>query len=158
MQTLEEEGEWEDDIFSEARNDSGKITKGEISKRIKEIKNDPEFADELKALTDYNNIMNKESELKKQIKQMKEELDKELLAKYKSLTEDELKFLVIEDKWMTFLHNSIQNEMERVSQNLTGRIKVLAERYETPLPVLDKDVKEFTKKVESHLERMGFKW
>ena len=158
MQTLEEENEGEEDMFSEARSDAGKITKGEITKRIKEIKNDPEFSDELKTLTEYKELMNKEAELKKQIKETEANLDKELFTKYKSLTEDELKSLIIEDKWMTSLHNSVKNEMERISHKLAERIKELAERYETPLPVLNEDVKVLTKKVDSHLEKMGYKW
>ena len=62
-QTLEEENEGEDDLFSESRGKGGKITKGEITKRIKIIKNDPEFADELKVLTEYQKLMEKEAEL-----------------------------------------------------------------------------------------------
>ena len=77
-QTLEEENEGEDDLFSESRGKGGKISKGEITKRIKIIKNDPEFADELKVLTEYQKLVEKEAELKKQIKSANIELDKNL--------------------------------------------------------------------------------
>jgi type I restriction enzyme M protein len=158
LQTVDEENEGEDDMFSEARSESGKITKGEITKRINAIKNDPEFADELKALIEYQDLMDKEQDLKKQIKEAEVALDKESLAKYKTLTEDETKMLVIEDKWMTSLHNSVKTEMERISQKLARRINELADRYQTPLPVLTEDVQILTKKVDDHLEKMGFKW
>ena len=85
-------------------------------------------------------------------------LDKKTLIKYRHLTEDEIKSLVIEDKWMKDLHDSVKSEMERVSQRLAGRIKELAERYEVPLPNLQKEVEEYSKRVENHLEKMGFKW
>jgi type I restriction enzyme M protein len=47
--------------------------------------------------------------------------------------------------------------MDRVSQQLTQRVKELAERYETPLPQMTSHVAELEAKVLSHLESMGFK-
>jgi hypothetical protein len=46
-------------------------------------------------------------------------------------------------------------ELDRVSQTLTGRIRVLAERYAKPLPTLESDVEALSAKVEAHLKRMG---
>jgi len=158
MQTLDEGNSGEDDLFSDARTDAGKISKKEISKRIKEIKNDPEFTDELKALTEFLDLLDKEKELKDKIESAEAELDKKLLVKYKNLNEDEIKTLVVEDKWIRSLHNSVKSEMERISQKLAGRIKELAERYELPLPKLCEEVEGLTTKVDEHLEKMGFKW
>ncbi len=156
MQTIDEENSGEDDLFSDARTSTGKITNGEISKRIKEIKNDPDFSDELNALTEFLGLLDKEKEFKDKIKTAQIELDKKLLVKYKNLTEVEIKNLVVEDKWLKYLYNSVKTEMERISQKLSGRIKELAERYEIPLPELSAEVQELTNKVENHLEKMGF--
>jgi len=158
MEIIDEENSGEDDIFSDARNDKGKINKKLITQRINEIKNNPEFFDELKILKDYLTLIDKESDLKKKVKDFEMALDKKTLIKYRHLTEDEIKSLVIEDKWMKDLHDSVKSEMERVSQRLAGRIKELAERYEVPLPNLQKEVEEYSKRVENHLEKMGFKW
>ncbi len=156
-ETLEEENSGDEDLFAEARSDAGKITKGDLNKRIKEIKGDSEFADELKVLQVYSDLIGKEADLKKRIKEAEIDLDGLLLKKYKSLGEDEIKELVVEDKWLVSLKNGVDNEMERISQKLAGRIKELAERYGTPLPELTNEVKELSKKVEGHLEKMGFK-
>jgi type I restriction enzyme M protein len=43
-----------------------------------------------------------------------------------------------------------------VSQALAGRVKVLAERYATPLPKLTEDLEVLSAKVAAHLKRMGF--
>lgn len=158
METIDEENSGEDDIFSEVRNDKGKINKKLINPRINEIKNNPEFFDELKILKDYLTLVDKESDLKKKVKDFETIFDEKTLIKYQHLTEDEIKSLVVDDKWMKDLHDSVKSEMERVSQRLAGRIKDLAERYETPLPNLQKEVEEYSKKVENHLETMGFKW
>jgi type I restriction enzyme M protein len=48
--------------------------------------------------------------------------------------------------------------MDRVSQQLTQRVKELAERYETPLPQMVGRVAAFEGKVNRHLEKMGFTW
>lgn len=93
-----------------------------------------------------------------QIKTAAEELDKKTLAKYPTLTEDDVKQLVINDKWMTSIKKSIQTEMERISQRLTLRIKELAERYETPLPQQNMEVAVLEEKVNAHLIKMGFVW
>ncbi len=67
-ETLEEENSGEEDYFSECRGKSGNITKGELNKRIKEIKHDIEFGDELKVLQEYADLLEKETNLKKENK------------------------------------------------------------------------------------------
>jgi len=158
MQTLDEENSGEEDMFSEVRNESGKISKTDVSKRINKIRNNKDFFDELKVLQEYLDLSEKESNIKIKIKDAQKNLDRILLEKYKHLSEDEIKTLVVEDKWMTALRDSINSEIESVSHKLAGRIKELAERYETPLPQLTSHVDKLSSKVDEHLKEMGFKW
>jgi type I restriction enzyme M protein len=53
---------------------------------------------------------------------------------------------------------AIHSEMDRVSQQLTQRVKELAERYEDPLPQMVSRVAELEAKVNRHLKTMGFSW
>lgn len=46
-----------------------------------------------------------------------------MIERYKALTEDEIKQLVVDDKWMASIERSVKTEMERISQRLTQRIK-----------------------------------
>jgi type I restriction enzyme M protein len=78
-------------------------------------------------------------------------------ARYK-LPPAEIKSLVIDDKWMARLAASVQGELDRVSQTLTGRIRELAERYAVPLPQLTDEVVALASKVEGHLAKMGAVW
>ena len=80
------------------------------------------------------------------------------LGKYKTLTVNDIKQLVVEDKWMASIEKSVKTEMERISQRLTQRIKELAERYETPMPKQTKEVADLESKVNTHLKKMGFVW
>jgi len=59
---------------------------------------------------------------------------------------------------MAAIERDARTEMERISQRLTGRIKELAERYETPLSVLTTEVDTLEQKVHAHLTKMGFVW
>ena len=158
MQTMEEENQGEEDLLSEAKSDAGNVSKPIITKRINTIKDDSEFADELKVLLEYKELLDKKSKFADRIKTIETELGKNLFKKYNDLHESEIKELVINDKWLATIHSLIDEEMEQISHKLAQRINELAERYETPLPDLTKEVQTLTKKVDEHLEKMGFKW
>jgi len=57
---------------------------------------------------------------------------------------------------MHSIETAIKGEIDNISQWLANRIKELAERYETPLPEIDKEVNELEVKVNEHLKKMGF--
>ena len=67
-------------------------------------------------------------------------MDAKLDAKYPRLSADEIKTLLVDDKWMASLTGAVQSEQDRVSQNLPGSIRQLAERYATPLPQIADEV------------------
>jgi len=89
------------------------------------------------------------------VKDAQKALAGEVAAQYSELTEDEIKTLVVDDKWLATLAEAVQSELNRVSQALTSRIQQLAERYATPLPKLAEEVETLAARVEGHLKRMG---
>ncbi|MBI3246267.1 MAG: type I restriction-modification system subunit M [Deltaproteobacteria bacterium] len=111
---------------------------------------------EMEVLLTWVKLNNEEADLKKRLKEAESALDAHAYAKYPKLTESEIKTLVVDDKWMAALDAAIHGEMDRVSQQLTQRVKELAERYETPLPQAASRVAELEQKVSAHLRRMGF--
>jgi type I restriction enzyme M protein len=135
-----------------------KINKASVTSRIKEIKNKPEDTEELKVMLQYLAFGEQESEAKKKIKEAEKALDAKVIAKYKALTESEIKVLVVDDKWMATLEQAVKGEMDRISQRLAQRIKGLAERYATPLPTIVTETETLTGKVDAHLKKMGFIW
>ena len=156
MEELEEEHGSEEGLLEEVKTDKGKISKANVQKRIKDIKNDSDAAEELKVLEAYLRLLEKEADANKKIKDAQTALDKKVMARYKTLTEDEVKTLVVDDKWMAAISHDVKSEMQRISQRLTQRIKELAERYATPMPDLNIKVDELETKVNKHLEKMGF--
>jgi len=101
-------------------------------------------------------ILDQETEVNKKIRDTSKQLDKDVKLKYPKLTEDEVKNLVIESKWIPYIKSDISHEMERVSFSLSARIVELAERYDQVLEKIETEVKSFSVEVEKHLKRMGF--
>lgn len=115
-------------------------------------------AEELRVLLDWLKLAAEESALKKRLKEADAALDAAAYAKYPKLTEAEVRALVVDDKWLATLDAAVHGEMDRLSQQLTARVKELAQRYEAPLPQLNERVAELEARVNRHLEKMGFAW
>ena len=129
-----------------------------VKARLKETGKDPDYADEREVLLQYAALLDKKDKIKVSLKTSEEGLEAKLDAKYPKLTEDEVKALVVDDKWLTHIAGCLRSELDRVSQSLTGRIRQLAERYQTPLPKLDDEVIALSKRVDDHLRNMGAAW
>ena len=155
---FEEENSGEEGYLEEIKNEKGNITKGSLKNRIKEIMDDPDSVEELEVLESYLKLVDDESDANKKVKDAIKALDKKVDEKYKVLTEDEIKTLVVDMKWIPYIMREVNSEMDRVSHRLASRIKELAERYDETLSRLEDEVKSYSVKIEQHLERMGFEW
>jgi type I restriction enzyme M protein len=150
---LEEHG-GEEGALVEAINDKDKITKASVAARTK-LATDDEERKELKQAT---KLFNAEANTKKAVKEAQEALDLAVFNKYPELTIDEVKALIVDDKWLATLQANIVAEIERVTQQMANRVKQLEERYSKPLPTLTKSVDELSDKVANHLKTMGLEW
>ena len=151
---LEEEHSGEEGAFSEL----DKINKAAVNTRIKEIRKDPEAAEELAVLREWLELSDEEAATKKALKAAEAELDDQAYGRYDSLTDTEVRELVVQRKWLASLEQAVASEVERVSKALTGRLKQLGERYDEALPTIIARVGELDARVTGHLERMGFTW
>ena len=161
LDEIHEENGGEDGLLAEVVEGEGnkqKITAKAVKVRLKEIGNDPLYADERAALERYADLLEQQSDVKAKRKAAQEDLDKKIDTKYPKLTEAEIKTLVVDDKWMARLSASVQSEIDHVSQTLAGRIHQLAERYATPLPKLTEEVEGLSARVAEHLKKMGAGW
>jgi type I restriction enzyme M protein len=152
MEELEEEHGGDEGAFSELE----KVNKANITARLKEIKGDAEAKEEEQILREWLGLSDRQTALKKAIKDAEVQIDRLVYDRYPTLTEDEIKVLVVDDKWLARIGAAVAGEIDRVSQGLTQRVKVLAERYEVPLPELVSQVAELEARVAGHLAKMGF--
>ena len=118
----------------------------------------PDNLVDLHATVRYLVLLDEQIELKSKVKEADAALDKLACDKYPQLSVDEIKTLVVDDKWLTILAAAVQGELDRVSQILASRIRQLAERYDTPLPQLLDAVADLAARVDGHLKRMGAVW
>ncbi len=151
---MEEEHGGEEGAFV----DLDKVNRASVAVRLKELKieNGELRTEEVAVFEEWLALNDEEAEIKKQLKDAEVALDAQAYARYQRLTETEIKTLVVDDKWLAALEAAIHGEMDRVSQQLTQRVKELAERYDTPLPQMVSRVAELEAKVNLHLAKMGF--
>ena len=158
LEEIVEEHGAEGGLLEDAKNDKDKLTKASAAARLREVKGDPDFEEELKVLQEYLALMEREVAISREIKDAQEVMNSLVMDKYGQLSIDEIKTLVVEDKWMAKMELSVQGEMDRVSQTLTGRIRELVERYEMPLPNILNKVELQSHLVNEHLKMMGVVW
>jgi len=159
MEELRDEHGGEEGLLTNVMDDKGKISKANLSKAIKELgKRNADNAEEYDMLATYKKLMDEEVLKQANIKSAKTELEKKVIIQYPKLSIDEIKTVVVEKKWIANMELRIRTEMDYISHRLTQRIKELAERYETTMPKLTKDVDALTIKVEIHLKQMNYKW
>lgn len=169
LSELEEEHSVEDGAFFGL----DKINKQSVAAALAEVQRDtqsllkvaenppPSVVDEpseADVLLEWLNLHNRETERKKVIKEAEEALAKKVFAKYGEVTEDEIKRLVVNDKWLATIAAAVEGELDRVSQTLTGRICQLAERYGAPLPQLTDEVATLAARMDGYLKKMGASW
>ena len=155
MEEMAEEHGGEDGLLADAKNDKDKLTKASVAARLKEIRDRPGRRRGTPALQAYLALTEQEADTGAKLKTAQDALIAKVAANYAQLTEDEIKTLVVDDKWLATLAAAVQGELDRVSQTLTGRIRQLAERYATPLPQIVDEVEQLAAKVAKHLKKMG---
>jgi type I restriction enzyme M protein len=158
IEELTEEHSGEEGLMEDAKNDKGKLSKTSLKDRMKEIKGDSDFEDEMAVLKQAQKLLDQESDLASSIKSKQLELDKKTVSHYAKLSVDEIKELVVCDKWFARLSADVVGEVERVTQSLATRVKELEERYANPMPQLTKKVDDYSMRVEAHLKKMGLTW
>ncbi len=154
MVELVEEHSVDDGCF----NDLEKINKGVINKHLKEIKDVEGFEEDVEIFKSYIHLMDLLGKAKKEIKSYNSSFDKILFEKYPVLTKDEIKSLVINDKWLSVIKNGFLRLIDQVVQELNNSIVTLDRRYKNTLPELNFKADQLEKKVEDHLKKMGFEW
>jgi len=158
IEELDEEHGGEDGLLADAKSDTGKLTAKSAKDRLKEVGRNPDAEEERILLKSLLALIEQESEAKKKIRVAVKNLDTRAAARYQTLDVDQVRTLVIDDKWLTALASEVQGELDRVSQGLACRVRHLAERYQTPLPLLAEEADALSARVEDHMRRMGVAW
>ena len=117
-----------------------------------------QYEDEYQALTGYWDKLEQLKALKKEVKTARTALDERVLQKYGQLTEEQIKHLLFDKKWLPHLQTEITNLFDQQVTNYATRITEIAQRYERTLPAIEDAVERSRANVMRSLERMGYAW
>ena len=145
----------EDGLLEDATNDRNKITKASATARHRAIRDAEVSGEERHTLERCLTLIKAESMASRAVKMAQAKLDAQVFDRYAMLSEDEIKTLVVHDKWLANIRAAVESEVQRLTHSLAARIQEIAERYARPLPKLEQDVEAFSSKVGQHLTRMG---
>ncbi|QRN82042.1 type I restriction-modification system subunit M [Chloroflexota bacterium] len=149
---LEEEHSDEEGVFA----DFEKINKTNVNSRLSELRIDPEAQEESKILSLWINCYKELASLKKELRRADSFLDLRSYNHYPNLTDNDIKTLVITNKWMMTTSSSLQEEIKTIGQQLVLSLNDLNKRYKIPLPQLNQLIAELENKVINHLDQIGF--
>ena len=158
LEEFTEEHGGDEGLLTDVINDKGKATKTAVKARLRELRTETNSEEETVAVERVLELIEVEAAAKKAAKEAQAALDGEVLKRCAALTEDEIKAIVVDDKWLTSIRLAVEAEVMRLTQHLAGRVKELEERYASPLPELERVVDAVSTQVERHLKEMGMVW
>lgn len=120
----------------------------------KELKNATDLEDKqiLKTALEWLEAKNKALKMKNKAY---EELELKAFHQYKNLEINEIKDLIIKDKWLNSLKNALENKIQKRINAFISALNEIISSYSNSLLELDKEVKESESKVLEHLKDLG---
>lgn len=145
-----------DEFIEEHSNEEGlfdglKINESVLKKELKNATN-PEDKETLKTALELLEAKNKVLKMKNKAY---EELELKAFHQYKNLEINEIKDLIIKDKWLNSLKNALENKIQKRINAFTSALNGIISSYSNSLLELDKEVKESESKVLEHLKDLG---
>ena len=112
-------------------------------------------ANTVKVWNQYLSLYGKKKEASKVLSAHVEALTDKVRKKYDALTANDIRNLVINDKWLQELKGRSEAENKRVCESISSQVSVLNERYAKPLPKINEDIADLNASVIVFLKRMG---
>ncbi|WQU89450.1 type I restriction-modification system subunit M [Helicobacter pylori] len=145
-----------DEFIEEHSNEEGlfdglKINESVLKKKLKNA-TDLEDKETLKTALEWLEAKNKALKMKNKAY---EELELKAFHQYKNLKINEIKDLIIKDKWLNSLKNALENKIQKRINAFVSALNEIISSYSNSLLELDKEVKESESKVLEHLKDLG---
>lgn len=145
-----------DEFIEEHSNEEGLFYELKINESVlkKELKNATDSEDKqiLKTALEWLEAKNKALKMKNKAY---EELELKAFHQYKNLEINEIKDLIIKDKWLNSLKNALENKIQKRTNAFISALNEIIQTYSNSLLELDKEVKESESKVLEHLKDLG---
>lgn len=145
-----------EEFIEEHSNEEGLFDGLKINESVlkKELKNATDLEDKqiLKTALEWLEAKNKALKMKNKAY---EELELKAFHQYKNLEINEIKDLIIKDKWLNSLKNALENKIQKRTNAFASALNTIISSYSNSLLELDKEVKESESKVLEHLKDLG---
>ncbi len=145
-----------EEFIEEHSNEEGLFYELKINESVlkKELKNATDSEDKkiLKTALEWLEAKNKALKMKNKAH---EKLELKAFRQYKNLEINEIKDLIIQDKWLNSLKNALENKIQKRINAFIGALNGIIQTYSNSLLELDKEVKESESKVLEHLKDLG---
>lgn len=132
--------------LSLAVTESGTVTANSIKKAIAKLRSTlpvPEaYKEDYDELLKYSALLEKKKDFSGAKTKLSKELEKRILSKYAALTTEETTELVVNKKWYASIYDGIEKLFQGVANDIAGRIRTLAKRYESTLGAIDSEIEE----------------
>ncbi|WXF92386.1 N-6 DNA methylase [Curtobacterium flaccumfaciens pv. flaccumfaciens] len=119
-------------LLAEATNDKGTYTRPLVSAVVREarVSGDQDTFDCANAALE---LVNREAAAKRAVKEAQAALDESTLRKYGELTDEDVKSVVLDDKWHATIATKIDDEVGALTIALVERVHLLGTRYAVTL-------------------------
>lgn len=109
----------------------------------------------VKVWNKYLELCGKKKEVSKALAALVDALTEKVRKKYDTFVADDIRNLVVNDKWLKELKERSEAEKLRVCESISSQVSVLNERYVNPLPVINEDIARLSGEVDGFLKAMG---
>ena len=124
----------------------GKLTKKSLLSRIKYLRStlpvNDDDKEECEILEQYIGLIDSVKELKEKQKTLSKELDKKLEDKYSVLSLDQVKDLIVKEKWLTALKEDIDSLYNSLSSSLSNQVIALFDKYSSTLEDISSNISD----------------
>jgi type I restriction enzyme M protein len=100
-------------------------------------------------------LVNREAAAKRSAKEAQAALDEATLRKYGELTDEDVRLIVLDDKWHSTVSKRIDEEVDALTQALVARVRELGGRYGSTVSEISCELASLEAKVTGHLGAMG---
>ena len=151
---VEEHGSGDEAPLADAVDDKGKLPQKAAKVGLEEAKA-VEDGEAVECFREAVDLLKAEAAAKKAAKEAQASLDKDTLTKYGDRTEDDIKALVLDDKWAATIRSRVLDEVDAVTLEFVVRIQQFGSRYAETASALNAQLVESDAKVAAHLADMG---
>ena len=146
----------DDDPLTDLANDRGSIPPVAVRTRLRRLSRTADRSKvEKRLLESYLSLVDAEATIRKAATTAQRELDEQVLARYGALTEDDIKTLIVDDKWLPAVRANLREVLTKEISSLSTRLRTLHGRYAVSLQHMAHEARSLDSRVTQHYQSLA---